>query len=71
MATRQSASDRAAQRSPANDGSREPHGKQPRGLENQNVTRPAPPPDAGEQGNRQPERSGLENQNVTKPDPVR
>lgn len=71
MATQESASDRATQRNSANDGSREPHGKPPRGLENQNVTRPAPPPEDGEQGNRQPERGGLENQNVTKPDPVR
>lgn len=69
MATQQSASDSKAR--PANDGNRDPHGKQPKGLENQNVTRPSSPPDVSGERDRQPERGGLEDRNVTRPDPVR
>jgi len=70
MATQLPASDSQAPR-PANDGNRDPQGNPPSGLENQNVTRPAPPPEVDGERDRQHERGGLENRNVTRPDPVR
>jgi hypothetical protein len=63
-----SAESDAGERAPDTDGNRPQHPK-PVSLENQNVTRPAPPGPAGRKP-AEPEQKSLENLNVTGPAPI-